>query len=83
MENSALDRKKVEESIRLFFEVMEEKLRQGYSSTLAYGTFKPLFGQPDPITSERSFTVDFVPTKEMLMLIEEKRLERLNLVSLN
>lgn len=83
MENSTQDRKLVEESIRLFFEVMEEKLRAGYSITLPSGTFKPQFGGVDSVTGEAEFSVEFVPTKETLSLIEKKRLERLDHFSLN
>jgi len=83
MENSTQDRKLVEESIRLFFEVMEEKLKAGYSITLPSGTFKPQFGAIDSITGEAEFTVEFIPTKETLSLIEKKRIERLNRFSLN
>ena len=83
MENSTQDRKLVEESIRLFFEVMEEKLKAGYSITLPSGTFKPKFGKLDSITGKADFAVEFIPTKETLSLIEKRRLERLNYVLLN
>ena len=83
MENSTQDRKLVEESIRLFFEVMEEKLKAGYSITLPSGTFKPRFGKVNSTTGEVEFSVEFVPTKETLLLIEKKRIERLNHISLN
>jgi hypothetical protein len=83
VEKGDMKREVVEESIRLFFEVMEEKLKQGYSINLSFGTFVPSFGEPDPITGEAKLSVEFVPTKETLSLIEKKRLERLNHFSLN
>ena len=83
MENSTQDRQLVEESIRLLFEVMEEKLRAGYSITLPSGTFKPRFGELDSVVGKAEFTVEFIPTKETLLLIEKKRIERLSHFSLN
>ena len=83
MEGSTQYRKLVEETIRLFFEVMEEKLKAGYCITLPSGTFKPRFGKVDSTTGEAEFSVEFIPTKETLLLIEKKRIERLNHFSLN
>ena len=83
VEKGDMKREVVEESIRLFFEVMEEKLKQGYSINLSFGTFVPIFGELDPITGEAKLSVEFVPTKETLSLIEKKRIERLNHFSLN
>ena len=83
VEKGDMKREVVEESIRLFFDVMEEKLKNGYTINLSFGTFVPSFGAPDPITGEAKLSVEFVPTKETLLLIEKKRIERLNHFSLN
>lgn len=83
IENSPQQREVVMESIRLFFEIMHEKLKEGHSISLSFGTFIPQFGEMNPITGEEELTVQFVPSKEMLLLIEKKRLERLNNFPLN
>lgn len=83
IENSPQRREVVMESIHLFFEIIHEKLKDGHSISLSFGTFIPQFGEIDPITGEAELTVQFVPTKEMLLLLEKKRLERLNNFPLN
>jgi len=83
VESENLKRELVEEAVRLFFEVVEEKFKEGYSINMSFGTFVPSFGEPNPITGEASLSVKFVPTKKTLSLIEKKRIERLNHFSLN
>ena len=82
-ERTKLDRDKVTEVLRLTFEVMEEMLRKGSSVNLSLGTFRPHFGEPDPITGEREMKVEFIPSPKFLKAIAAAKLNRLNRISLN
>lgn len=77
-ETTGADPEEARQSVQLFLEVMDEKLRNGYTIKLPYGTFYPVFGKRDPITGDGEMTVEFVPAPEVLEAREELCMERLN-----
>ncbi|HEY5590194.1 MAG TPA: DNA-binding domain-containing protein [Paludibacter sp.] len=83
IENSNYERETVKEAMTAFQKVLYEQLKEGYSVKSAFGTFYPHFEELNPITGEKGFAVEFVPTKKMLKKIEERKLQRLNDISLN
>ncbi len=83
IDNSNYDRDTVKEAMMEFQKVLYEKLKEGYSVKSAFGTFYPHFEEMNPVTKTKEFTVEFVPTKKMLTKIEERKLQKLNNISLN
>ncbi|HEY6914044.1 MAG TPA: hypothetical protein VI413_05155 [Paludibacter sp.] len=83
IDNSAYTPKVVKEAMMEFQKVLYDKLKEGYSVKSSFGTFYPHFGELDAITGEREFSVEFVPTKEMLRKIEARKMQRLDNISLN
>jgi predicted transcriptional regulator len=83
IDNSAYTPNVVKEALLEFQKVLYEKLKGGYSVKSSFGTFYPHFGELNAITGKREFSVEFVPTKEMLRKIEKRKLQRLNNISLN
>ena len=82
-ERTKLDKNKVTEVLRLTFEVVEKILRKDSSVNLPFGTFRPHFGEPDPITGEQEMKVEFIPSPKFLKAIAAAKLNRLNRISLN
>jgi len=82
-ERTKLDKDKVTEVLILTFEVMEEMLRKGSSVNLSLGTFRPHFGEPNPITGEQEMKVEFIPSPKFLKTIAAAKLNQLNRISLN
>lgn len=83
IENSDYTPRVVKEAMMEFQKALYDKLKEGYSVKSSFGTFYPHFGELDAITGEREFSVEFVPTKEMLRKIEARKMQRLNNISLN
>jgi len=83
IDNSDYDRQTVKEAMLEFQKVLYEKLDQGYSVKSFFGTFYPHFGEVNPETGKKTFTVEFVPTKKILRKIEQQKVQRLNNISLN
>lgn len=83
IENSDYDRQTVKEAMLEFQKVLYEKLNQGYSVKSFFGTFYPHFGEVNPETGKKTFTVEFVPTEKILKKIEQQKVQRLNNISLN
>ena len=83
IDNSNYDRDTVKEAMLKFQKTLYEKLKEGYSVKSTFGTFYPHFEKENPVTGNKEFSVEFVPTKEMLTKIEKRKLEKLNNISLN
>lgn len=82
-ENSTSTPRVVKEAMIEFQRVLYKKLKDGYSVKSSFGTFYPHFGELDAITGQREFSVEFVPTEEMLRKIEARKMKRLERISLN
>lgn len=83
VDNSNYDRQTVKKAMIEFQKVLFKKLKEDCSVKSAFGTFYPHFGEMNPNTGNKELTVEFVPTKEMLAKIGERKLEQLSKVSLN
>lgn len=83
IEDSNYDRDTVRKAMMKFQKTLYDKLKEGYSVKSSFGTFYPHFEELNPATGIKEFSVEFVPTKEMLIKIEKRKLEKLNNISLN
>jgi predicted transcriptional regulator len=83
IQNSNYDPQTVKVAMLEFQKVLYGKLKEGYSVKSTFGTFYPHFDEVNPITGNKEFKVEFVPTKEMLIKIEDRKQQRLNNISLN
>jgi len=80
---SDYDPETVKKAMMAFQKVLYEKLKEGYTVESAVGSFYPHFDEPNPITGEKKLTVEFVPTEKILKKIEERKMQKLNDISLN
>jgi predicted transcriptional regulator len=83
IDNSTYTPNVVKEAMMEFQKVLYEKLKEGYTVKSSFGTFYPHFGELNSITGKREFSVEFVPTKEMLRKIEVRKMQRLVNISQN